>query len=31
MVLHPKTTVIKGVLEQECSMILKDFFQTKRK
>jgi tRNA(adenine34) deaminase len=30
-VLHPKTTVVKGVLEQECSTILKDFFQTKRK
>ena len=31
MVLHPKTTVVKGVLELECSTILKDFFQTKRK
>lgn len=30
-VLHPKTTIIKGVLENECSLILKDFFQTKRK
>ena len=30
-ILHPKTTVIKGVLEQECSTILKDFFATKRK
>ena len=29
-VLHPKTTVIKGVLENECSKILKDFFQSKR-
>ena len=31
MVLHPKTVAIKGVLEQECSMILKDFFLSKRK
>jgi tRNA(adenine34) deaminase len=31
MVLHPKTTVVKGVLEHDCSTILKDFFQTKRK
>ena len=30
-VLHPKTLVTKGVLEQECSIILKDFFQSKRK
>ncbi|MES2566297.1 MAG: nucleoside deaminase [Bacteroidota bacterium] len=30
-VLHPKTTIIKGILENECSTILKDFFQTKRK
>ena len=30
-VLHPKTTVIKGILETECSTIIKDFFQTKRK
>lgn len=29
--LHPKTTVVKGILEQECSAILKAFFQTKRK
>ena len=29
-ILHPKTTVIKGVLENECSKILKDFFQSKR-
>lgn len=30
-VLHPKTIVIKGVLEDECSKILKEFFQKKRK
>lgn len=29
--LHPKTVVVKGILEQECSAILKAFFQTKRK
>ena len=30
-VLHPKTTVIKGILEDECSKLLKDFFKIKRK
>lgn len=30
-ILHPKTVVIKGILEQECSVILKDFFALKRK
>ncbi len=30
-VLHPKTFIVKGVLEHECSTLLKDFFQTKRK
>ncbi|MES2131945.1 MAG: nucleoside deaminase [Bacteroidota bacterium] len=30
-ILHPKTTVINGVLEQECSAILKEFFASKRK
>lgn len=29
--LHPKTKVKAGVLEQECSQILKDFFNKKRK
>lgn len=29
-VLHPKTQVVGGVLEIECSKILKDFFYTKR-
>lgn len=30
-VLHPKTVVFKGILEQECGGILKEFFQKKRK
>ena len=29
-IIHPKTIVISSVLENECSMILKDFFQKKR-
>ena len=29
-VLHPKTVVVKGILEEQCSRILKDFFQKKR-
>jgi tRNA(adenine34) deaminase len=28
--LHPRTTVVPGILEQECSSILKDFFKSKR-
>ncbi len=28
--LHPKTIVIKGVLENECTSIIKDFFKRKR-
>lgn len=28
--LHPKTTVIKGILADDCSKLLKDFFQKKR-
>lgn len=28
--LHPKTTVTKGVLEEECAMLLKRFFIEKR-
>lgn len=28
--LHPKTEVIKGVLEEECSAMMKDFFKKKR-
>lgn len=31
VLLHPKTEVITGVLEQECSIIIKDFFASKRK
>ena len=31
LVLHPKTVVTKGVLAEECSNLLKDFFQKKRK
>ena len=30
-VLHPKTILIKGVLEIECSKILSEFFKMKRK
>ena len=30
-VLHPKTEVISGILENECSILLKEFFQKKRK
>jgi len=30
-ILHPKTTVVNGVLEHECATLLKDFFQAKRK
>ena len=29
-VLHPKTVVARGVLEYECSILLKEFFQKKR-
>ncbi|MDE5999302.1 MAG: nucleoside deaminase, partial [Bacteroidaceae bacterium] len=28
--LHPKTTVVSGVLEAECSQLMKDFFKKKR-
>lgn len=28
--LHPKTEVVTGVLEKECSAIVKDFFKNKR-
>lgn len=30
-VLHPKTTVVSGVLEQECSEIVTRFFRSKRR
>ena len=29
-ILHPKTEVISGILEEECSKILKEFFKKKR-
>lgn len=28
--LHPKTEVVKGILEEECGKIVKDFFKRKR-
>lgn len=31
LLLHPKTEVVTGVLEQECSSIMKEFFALKRK
>lgn len=30
-VLHPKTVLVKGILEEECSTLLKEFFALKRK
>ena len=29
-IIHPKTEVVKRVLEKDCSKILTDFFKTKR-
>ena len=29
-ILHPKTDIIRGLLEKECSKILKEFFNNKR-
>jgi tRNA(adenine34) deaminase len=29
-ILHPKTTIAGGILEDECSQLLKDFFNKKR-
>lgn len=29
-ILHPKTTVVSGVLEHECASLLKEFFRQKR-
>lgn len=29
-ILHPKTEVVKGVLENDCGILLKDFFKAKR-
>ncbi len=31
LLLHPKTEVVTGVMEQECSTIIKEFFASKRK
>ena len=28
--LHPKTTILKGVLEEECAQLMIDFFKSKR-
>lgn len=28
--LHPKTEIVSGVLEEECGLIMKEFFQRKR-
>ena len=30
MVMHPKTQVVSGVMEEECAAIMKEFFQAKR-
>ena len=30
LTLHPKTEVVTGILEQECSVIVKEFFKNKR-
>ena len=29
--LHPKTKVVSGVLEEECAVLMKEFFQRKRR
>jgi tRNA(adenine34) deaminase len=29
-VLHPRTKVVKGVMEEECAALMKEFFQRKR-
>jgi len=29
-ILHPKTTIVSGVLEEECASMLKDFFRQRR-
>jgi tRNA(adenine34) deaminase len=28
--MHPKATVISGVLEEECRQLMQDFFKSKR-
>ena len=27
---HPKTELIRGVMEEQCAQLMKDFFQSKR-
>ena len=29
-IIHPKTEVVKGILDEECAKLLKDFFRKKR-
>lgn len=29
--MHPKTTVVSGVLEEECAALMKDFFKSRRR
>jgi len=29
--LHPRTKISKGILEEECSQLMKTFFEEKRK
>ena len=29
-ILHPKTQVVSGVMEEECAAVMKEFFQAKR-
>lgn len=29
-ILHPKTTVVEGIMEHECSKLIKEFFKGKR-
>ncbi len=29
-ILHPKTEITRGILEEQCSLLLKDFFKKKR-
>ena len=28
--LHPKTEIVSGIMEDECGLLMKDFFQRKR-
>jgi tRNA(adenine34) deaminase len=29
--LHPKTVVVKGILAEECALLMKEFFAAKRR